>query len=523
MKTPGRCEARRMLRFLATVSLLVALGTVAVTPATLTPEARTAAYFDAIKNDPTKLTIFVGAMPKGGDLHHHLTGAIYAESYIVYAAEDGDCFDPGFTIVPPPCDPAKGLTPAANALNADGRNYGYRNLAIDALSARNFAPTAGDESILVHFFKTFFKFDLVTNGHWPEEFAEVVHRAAMQHEVYLETMLSPDKFKSLGLGAQVGWDPNFDHMRAKLDAAGMPALVAESSKNLDDGINGMRKIFGCDGPTPDVGCGLTLRFIAHVLRDEPKEQVFAQIQAGFEQAAADPRVVSINPVQPQDDYLPMHDFELHMRMFAYFHKLYPKVHITMHAGELFPGAIAPEQMENPSHIRDSIVIGGAERIGHGLDVLYERDPAGLLKLMHDRHILVEDPIYIHELVGPGIVGGDILPTYLEAGVPVSLATDDEGGDRSDLTQTFMRAVQGYHIGYLGLKRMVRDSLEHAFLPGTDLWAAPEDFAHMNPACNGVALTAVPSAPACRALLGGSEHAAIEWKEEVAFAQFERAH
>jgi hypothetical protein len=512
-----------MLRIFAAFSLLLALGAGAVSPATLTPEARTAAYLDANRHDASKVTLFVEAMPKGGDLHHHLTGAVYAESYIQYAAEDGDCFDPGFTIVPGPCDPAKGLTPAANALNADGKNYAYRNLAIDALSARNFAPTTGDTSILVHFFKTFFKFDLVTNGHWPEEFAEVVHRAAMQHEVYLETMLSPDKFKSLAIGAQVGWDPNFDRMRAKLDAAGMPALVAESSKNLDEGIAGMRKILGCDTSHPDVGCGLTLRFIAHVLRDEPKEQVFAQIQAGFEQAAADPRVVSINPVQPQEDYLPMHDFELHMRIFGYFHKLYPKVHLTMHAGELFPGVIAPEQMENPSHIRDSIVIGGAERIGHGLDVLYERDPQGLLAMMHDRHILVEDPIYIHELIGPGVVGGDILPAYLAAGVPVSLATDDEGGARSDLTQTFLRAVQGYHIGYPGLKRMVRDSLEHAFLPGTDLWAAPEDFAHMNRACSGAPLAATPASAACRALLASSERAAIEWKEEVAFARFESAY
>jgi adenosine deaminase len=350
--------------------------------------------------------------------------------------------------------------------------------------------------------------------------AEVVHRAAIQHEIYLETMLAPDKFKSLGLGAQVGWDENFDRMRAKLDAAGMPALVAESRKNLDDAESGMHKILGCNGPAPDPGCALTLRYIAQVLRDEPKELVFAQIQVGFELANADSRVVSINPVQPQEDYLPMQDFELHMRMFGYFHHRYPKVKIAMHAGELFPGVSRPEEMENPAHIRDSILIGGAERIGHGLDVLYERDPQGLLRLMAQRHILVEDPIYIHELIGPGVVGGDVLPTYLHAGVPVSLATDDEGGARSDLTQTFLRAVQGYHVDYVTLKRMVRDSLEHAFLPGTDLWTSPEDFAHMNSACSGQPLTASPSG-ACGALLAASPHAAIEWKEEVAFAAFER--
>ena len=509
-----------MLRLFFAFPLAVALLTGTVSPATLKPEARTAAHLAAIANDPAKLTMFLEAMPKGGDLHHHLTGAVYAESYIEYAAQDGDCFDPGFTITAPPCDPAKGLVPASRALNADGSHYEYRNLAIDALSARNFAPTQGDNSILVHFFKTFFKFDLVTNGHWPQMLAEVVHRAAIQHEVYLETMLSPDKFKSLGMGAQVGWDENFDRMRAKLDAAGMPALVAESRRNLDEAESGMRKILGCNGPAPDPGCALTLRYIAQVLRDEPREQVFAQIQVGFELANADSRVVSINPVQPQEDYLPMHDFELHMKMFGYFHRRYPKVKIAMHAGELFPGVSRPEEMEAPSHIRDSILVGGAERIGHGLDVLYERDPQGLLRMMAQRHILVEDPIYIHELIGPGVVGGDVLPTYLHAGVPVSLATDDEGGARSDLTQTFLRAVQGYHVDYATLKRMVRDSLEHAFLPGADLWAAPEEFTRMTSACSGQSPTASP-AGACRALLAASPHAALEWKEEAAFAAFER--
>jgi adenosine deaminase len=253
------------------------------------------------------------------------------------------------------------------------------------------------------------------------------------------------------------------------------------------------------------------------------EQVFAQIQLGFEAAAADPRVVSINPVEPQDDYLPMHDFDLHMRMFQYFHKRYPNIQLTMHAGELFPGVIAPEAMYDSQLIRTSILIGGATRIGHGLDIQYEKDAKDTLRLMARRHILVEDPIYIHELIGPGIKGQDVITTYLQAGVPVSLATDDEGGDRSDLSQTFMRAVQGYHIGYLGLKTLVRDSLEHAFLPGTDLWRAPEDFAHMNAACAGVPLSATPSAPACRALLAASQHAAIEWKNEVAFATFERSY
>ena len=56
--------------------------------------ARSAATGFAIaKNDPVKLRNFLLRMPKGGDLHNHLTGTIYAESYLGWAAEDGKCWD----------------------------------------------------------------------------------------------------------------------------------------------------------------------------------------------------------------------------------------------------------------------------------------------------------------------------------------------------------------------------------------------------------------------------------------------
>jgi adenosine deaminase len=137
-----------LAKSLATIALVV-FATAATAPQ-LSAVDRTAAYLESIRTDPdpTKLTEFLNDVPKGGDLHHHLSGAIYAESYINYAAEDGDCFDATFTIVAPPCDPAKGMSPATRAQT----DYAFRNQTIDALSARNYAPTAGDTSMLVHFF-----------------------------------------------------------------------------------------------------------------------------------------------------------------------------------------------------------------------------------------------------------------------------------------------------------------------------------------------------------------------------------
>jgi len=102
---------------------------------------------------------------------------------------------------------------------------------------------------------------------------------------------------------------------------------------------------------------------------------------------------------------------------------------------------------------------------------------------------------------------------------VALATDDEGVSRSELTWEFERAVETYHLDYSTLKRMVRDSLDHSFLPGASLWSAAERFTMATP-CAGESLNPEPASTACRRLLDGSEKARIEWNEEVELGRFE---
>jgi hypothetical protein len=358
----------------------------------------------------------------------------------------------------------------------------------------------------------------VTNNHWGEMLAEVVHRAAAQHEIYLETMLTPDQGEAAKLGRALGWNDDFATMRSRLLAAGMAQVVAGARKNLDTGESGMRAILGCATAKPDIGCAVTLRFQNQVLRAFPREEVFAQMLAGFELASADPRVVAVNLVQSQDEYRALHDFHLHMRMLDDLHGVYPGVHISLHAGELTPGETKPEELL-ASHIRESIEVGHAERIGHGLDVLYEAEVPRLLAEMARRHILVEDCVYSHEVVR-GLTGSEnVLPIYLRAGVPVALATDDEGIARSELTWYFRRAVEGYHVDYPALKRMVRDSLEHAFVPGASLWIAPENFTMVS-ACSSERPETEAQSAACRNFLASSERARLQWVEETEFSRFE---
>jgi adenosine deaminase len=111
-----------------------------------------------------------------------------------------------------------------------------------------------------------------------------------------------------------------------------------------------------------------------------------------------------------------------------------------------------------------------------------------------------------------------LPVYIKYGVPVALATDDEGVSRSDMTHEYLRAAQTYgSVGYKELKRMARMSLEHSFLAGTSLWAS-----NFRPvaACTNDRAGAGKVSSACQKFLGTSERAQTQWKLEEQFAAFE---
>ena len=86
------------------------------------------------------------------------------------------------------------------------------------------------------------------------------------------------------------------------------------------------------------------RLTAQVLRAFPKHMVYAQITAGFEMCKADKRVVALNLVQPEDWLIPMHDYDLHMRMIDVLHGISPNVNITLHAGEITFGQVPPEEL-----------------------------------------------------------------------------------------------------------------------------------------------------------------------------------
>ncbi len=268
--------------------------------------------------------------------------------------------------------------------------------------------------------------------------AETAARAASQHEIYQELMPAPALPETFALADRSGWNDDLAQQREKLLANGMAQVVAAARKEMDDGEAARNSILRCGTAQPDPGCRIVQRYQYMALRGVPKEVVFTQMVLGFELASTDPRFVGINLVQPEEWYVARRDFALHMRMLQYLHSAYPKVHIALHAGELAEGMVTPEELS--FHIRSSVEIGGAERIGHGMDVMYEDRPRQLLRELAQRNIMIEICLTSNATI-LGIEGErHPLRDYIRAGVPVALATDDEGVSRSDMTQEYLRGA-----------------------------------------------------------------------------------
>ena len=474
-------------------------------------EQKTARYFESIRSQPLLLHAFMAQMPKGADLHNHLSGAVYAESFIRWAVQDGLCVDRAtLSLIAPPCDPNSGKPPATAALQ-DPVLYGH---LIDAFSMRQFLPEA--ESGHDHFFATFGKFGAATNNHTPGMLAEVRSRAAAGHLQYMELMFNPDGGAAAKLGLQLNWNSDLTAMREQLLAQGLPQIVANASAFLDATEKKVNEELRCGQTEPDPGCAVQTRYLYQVARGLPEAAVFAQILAGFELASKDPRVVGLNLVMAEDWYVPIHDFNSHMRMLDFLHGLYPRVHITLHAGELTPQLVPPEEL---FHIRASIVRGHAVRIGHGVDVMQEAEPQALLRMMAEKRILVEICLTSNDVILNVTGIHHPLPMYLKFGVPVALATDDEGVSRGDITQEFQRAAETYHLSYAQLKAFARNSLEYSFLPGDSLWKDSRGAARAAACASDSPTTATTSAK-CSQFLAASDKARQQWSLEKELIDFE---
>ncbi|CAM5641051.1 adenosine deaminase [Streptomyces californicus] len=185
-----------------------------------------------------------------------------------------------------------------------------------------------------------------------------------------------------------------------------------------------RRTARCDSDRPAPGCRLPVRSISQVSRGSSNERVFTQMAVGMRLAERDPRFVAVNLVQPEDGESALRNYRLQMRMLQYLRTQYPDARLTLHAGELTPGLVKPEDLT--FHIREAVLVAGAERIGHGVDLVHEDDWQRLARTMARRGVAVEAPFSSNKQI-LGVAGDDHpFEAYRRHGVPVVLATDDPG-------------------------------------------------------------------------------------------------
>ena len=515
----------RLARIGASVLLVVfAAGVRAqkLSEPTRTKEQRTARAFEEAKKSPLELRAFLYGFPKGADLHYHLSGGVYAETFIRDGAEDKLCVDVAkLAFVRPGSEPkseaqpdcGEGEVPAAKAF-ADQDLY---DALVDAFSMRGFVPYAGTTGH-DHFFDAFAKFGGTNASHKGEWLDEVASRAAAQNEEYLELMETPDFSHAATLAKKIEWKDDLKELRESLLQEGLRDDVPAAVEHFTRAETKRRELEHCGQSDAAPACKVEIRFLYQVLRGLPKEVVFAQSVLGFEAAMAAPKVVvGINYVMPEDGYVSMHDYALHMKMVQYLHREYPKVHITLHAGELGYGMVTPDGL--CCHIRLAVE-AGAERIGHGVDVMYENQAHDLLKEMAKKHVMVEINLTSNDVI-LGVKGkGHPFPIYRAAGVPVALSTDDEGVSRIDLTNEYVRAAETYDLSYADLKELARTGLEHAFVGGQSLWAKQDIFASKVKACSVEVAGSEKPSTKCAAFLASSEKAQLQWELERRFREFE---
>jgi len=417
----------------------------------------TAAKFHSLRDDHTALRAFLRRMPKGADLHIHLSGAVYAERLVAWAVQDGLCLRVSdASIVEPPCDAAKGTMPMAQAAG-DQKTYDH---VIDALSTRGFVPSVATPSGHDQFFSAFAKFGAVTGRHFIDMTLDQLRQYDGDAVQYVELMVSFSSFdERRRLVGAVKGQTDFAAMLAALKSNGLDDLVAAKRAELAGIIEKLESLRNCRAAEKAPGCAVTYRFIAQVSRNNPREDVFVQTALAAALIRAEPRIVAaLNFVAAEDNQVALRDYAEHMRMVGFLARDVP---VALHAGELWGGLVPRADLS--FHIRQAVEIAGARRIGHGVALAYEDDMEGLLAEMRRRQVAVEINLTSNDKILEVRGKDHPLPTYLGAGVPIVISTDDAGVSRIDLTNEYFRAARDYGLSYRELKAIARNALTYSFL------------------------------------------------------------
>jgi len=398
-------------------------------------------WFEEVKATatPTQLYTFLYAMPKGGDLHNHLTGAVRSEWY----------WD------------------AALAQEARGYIY-YTRVRI-----QNCAPYGNNEfgsakELLL--FKNlqesnYAKLDACAKS----EFKRLQDLDAREKQGWLESMRLDQPYEGRNEFFEAIWDRIDDllhnpYLICDILLRNMQAFGQEGLAYLEtqEGAQGARKADGSPYSVDEVvaiyrqflgtsqakATGVEVRFQNSLLRFSPEaEQRLRDLYAITDRYRD--LYVGVNMVGREDN-----DKGYPLRFLPVLRELrhkYPDINLSIHAGEV----------DEPNfHVRDTLLLG-AQRIGHGVNLI--TDPETMV-LMRNGPYLVEINLISNLLLEyVSDYSQHPFPEYLRVGIPVALSTDDRGMWDSNMSDEFYVAVKEFNLSWEEIVKLSRNSLQYSFV------------------------------------------------------------
>jgi adenosine deaminase len=523
------------MKKLSTMTVLLALGVNACDGtrsdlSTQERETQARAHMESLRGDPAALGAFVRDMPKGGDLHSHTSGAITMEKLIQWGSEDGACVNTTTWVASNPC--AADSVP----MSRTAQDPVLYNSVLGAWSMEGYTGPLLDAH--QHFFDAFGKYGAVQlDSRGDDIYADILSRAGQQHQIYVELMQGFGASTGGRLAASVfsatdAWD-KATLLARREQLVALPAFQSALDAqvvSIAGFIKGARELMRCGTPQADAGCDVELRLISSANRTGDRVNVFGQWVFASELVQRVPELVGTNLVSPEenDNSLKYYDDDMFaLGVLDDFNDQQPgrkQVHISLHAGELIPAVLKSADQEHLRfHIRSAVEKAHAERIGHGVDVLGETAGAGAADLLNDMRemgVLVEICLTSNRVLLGASSTQHPLGAYLQQHVPVTLATDDQGILRNDISTEYFVAATDQGLDYLTLKQLARASLEHAFVEGDSLWARRDDFSASVAACSASEPGAGIVSAECQKFLTTHHKANLQWKLEAQLIAFE---
>lgn len=462
------------LSYLLLAALLSACATTHLVDNTETSSdaSKTAALYQAMIDAEVpqiaKLNLFLTKMPKGGDLHHHYSGTVYAETFLDWVGDKGWYIDSCTLRITKTRVQDKDC-PSLSSQEVYQNDMVFRQL-LQLWSDKDFANHYHEQPAPdTQFFNTFAYFGEIAHQYQLRGLQVIKARAIAENVGYIETMLSTTGVSGVDY-----------YQSQEITALNQALHSAENDAALFDVFDQIREHYVANDTFKDQiqqyvdsisqyqaaidDERFTMRYQTYAVRVLPPLHVFTDLLAGFAAADLSPYVVGVNIVAPENNHVALTDYTLHMKMYQYLHSKYPSVNRALHAGELTLGMVRPKDLL--FHIHEAIDIAKAQRIGHGIDVVYEQDSIGLLEKMKQQ-AAVEINLTSNAFI-LGVEGQAHPYTVYEAyGVPMVISTDDSGVSRNNLTQEYMQLASRYKPSYETIKRYAYNSIDYSFMTEDD--------------------------------------------------------